>query len=409
MLKAPQFFRKTKYLVVIGLLIIITSFAFSLASNQYTLVGLNSSETPAIVNKTKLLESLFESYKDEYVDPEFHRTIDKQRDGITTSEGQSYTMLRSVWIDDKETFDLSWEWTRNNLQREDKLFSWLWGLKEDGTWGLLDDRGGENVATDADIDIALSLIFAANKWDDNNYLDQAKEIIDSIWEKTVVKINGNYLLLPNDLEKFSEKSYYLINPSYFSPAHFRIFAKYDLNNNWNRLANDSYKYLKAFQELPISSTDNPSLPPNWIIMEKETLELRKSAISDLNTNYGYDALRIPFRVGLDWKWFRTIESKEYLNKFTALSDTLEESNQIFAEYSRDGTPIVNYETKSMYGASIPMLKITNNDSLEDVVNDNILEGFDFDKYDWENQISYYDDNWSWFGLAFYLDRTDNIQ
>ena len=100
---------------------------------------------------TELLAATWQSYKALYVDATY-RTIDKQR-GVTTSEGQSYTMLRAVWMGDKATFDGSWKWTRENLAREtDNLFAWLWGAKSDGTNGVL----SPNSASDADSDIALA-------------------------------------------------------------------------------------------------------------------------------------------------------------------------------------------------------------------------------------------------------------
>ena len=38
-------------------------------------------------------------------------------------------MLRAVWMGDKQTFDQSWTWTKDNLQHKttDHLFSWLFG------------------------------------------------------------------------------------------------------------------------------------------------------------------------------------------------------------------------------------------------------------------------------------------
>src|SRR5207247_11293939 len=79
------------------------------------------------------------------------RVVDTKTEWSTTSEGQSYAMLRAVYIDDRPTFDRVWSWTKGNLQvRGDGLFSWHWGDRGDGTSGVLD----ANSATDADEDIA---------------------------------------------------------------------------------------------------------------------------------------------------------------------------------------------------------------------------------------------------------------
>ncbi len=111
-----------------------------------------------------LLSGTWDSYKEEYWENETGRTLDKQQNDITTSEGQSYTMLRAVWMSDKTTFDKAWEWTQEQLEREDGLFAWRWGEKADGTYGVLEDVGGQNAASDADTDIALALLMAAGRW-----------------------------------------------------------------------------------------------------------------------------------------------------------------------------------------------------------------------------------------------------
>jgi len=80
------------------------------------LIGLSNTSLPKevslrnnyIFSNQAMLEALWENYKEEYIEDSSFRTLDKQRDNITTSEGQSYAMLRAVWQDDKQTFDKSW-------------------------------------------------------------------------------------------------------------------------------------------------------------------------------------------------------------------------------------------------------------------------------------------------------------
>jgi hypothetical protein len=165
---------------------------------------------PIVFSKDAMLRELWRDYKENYVDPN-GRTLDRQRSNITTSEGQSYTMLRAVWINDKETFDKSYSWTKEYMQRDDKLFSWLYGTETDGTTGILVSQGGENSAADADTDIALSLILAYARWGDKVYLEDARTIISAIWDKEVLVINGKPYLVANNLEKSSNKTDILLN------------------------------------------------------------------------------------------------------------------------------------------------------------------------------------------------------
>src|SRR6185437_9383144 len=63
-----------------------------------------------------LLSSSWEKYRNEYITHD-GRVVDPTQGDITTSEGQSYAMLRAVWIDDHTTFDSVWHWTQTNLQK----------------------------------------------------------------------------------------------------------------------------------------------------------------------------------------------------------------------------------------------------------------------------------------------------
>jgi endo-1,4-beta-D-glucanase Y len=72
-----------------------------------------------------LLNSTWQNYQKQYLEPNDLRTLDPSRGSITTSEGQGYTMLRAVWVGDKNVFDTEDAWTKNNLQhKNDHLFSW---------------------------------------------------------------------------------------------------------------------------------------------------------------------------------------------------------------------------------------------------------------------------------------------
>ena len=163
-----------------------------------------------------LLSGLWDNYKKIYWESESGRTLDKQQNDITTSEGQSYTMLRAVWQSDQSTFDTAWKWTKEHLQRQDKLFAWKWGKNPDGTYGILSDQGGQNTASDADSDIALALLMAASRWQQRDYLDEARAIIPAIWEQEVITAADKPYLASNSLEKASKEEA-IINVSYFSP------------------------------------------------------------------------------------------------------------------------------------------------------------------------------------------------
>jgi endo-1,4-beta-D-glucanase Y len=117
-------------------------------------------DVPLLFSASAMLNSIWQNYQKQYLEQGDYRTLDRSRNNITTSEGQGYTMLRSVWLGDKTTFDQEVVWTKNNLQhKDDHLFAWLFGQRADGTYGVLTDQGGMTSASDADTDIALAMVF----------------------------------------------------------------------------------------------------------------------------------------------------------------------------------------------------------------------------------------------------------
>lgn len=87
-----------KYLAYILIAAGISVFVFVLYSNsRYN--GYTRTFSPYT-----LLQSSWERYKVQFLSND-GRIVDHSSKGVTTSEGQSYALLRSVWLDDRETFD----------------------------------------------------------------------------------------------------------------------------------------------------------------------------------------------------------------------------------------------------------------------------------------------------------------
>ena len=181
-----------------------------------------------------ILSSSWRFYKSNFI-KSYGQVVDPHDNDKTTSEGQSYTLLRAVY--------------------QDELFSWLW-LKDGKEYKI----GDAASASDADEDIALSLLFAYKQWGDETYFQEAKEIMDDIWRKEVVVINGRYYLVSGT--GAGREDGYLINPSYLSPTTYRVFAEVDTSRPWEKLANDSYYLLNR-----LGSQRSVYLPPNWILID----------------------------------------------------------------------------------------------------------------------------------------------
>jgi endo-1,4-beta-D-glucanase Y len=377
------------------------------AAVLYRLSG--KADMPLIFSSTQLLNATWLTYKTEYVEAGTYRTIDPQRGSITTSEGQSYTMLRAVWLGDKQTFDGAWGWTKTNLYHtNDHLFAWLWGQKPDGTYGVLTAQDGEASASDADTDIALSLIFAYARWQDPAYLDAARGIVGDIWNKEVIEINGTPYLTADDVEKSSASAYAAIDPSYLNPAAYRIFAEVDPTHPWAQLVDSSYHILQQSIQSPLDKGHSANLPPDWIEINKQTGALQAMPSTADTTNFGFDALRVPFRLALDWAWFKDPRDTATLQELSFLGAQWNTNQTLASTYTHDGSVVVAAEAPAMYGGTIGYFMLAAPTLAQSVYEQKLVSLYDPGTEKWEEPLSYYDDNWAWFGIALYNGQLPNL-
>ena len=389
-------------IIVIGLGVMIFVLAFS--SDKV--------DEKKVFSRSTMLSGLWNSYKLEYWEEGTGRTLDKQQNDITTSEGQSYTMLRAVWQSDKDTFDTSWDWTKEQLQREDNLFSWRWGEKADGTYGVLTDEGGQNTAADADSDIALSLVMAASRWQQASYLTDAEAVIDAIWEEEVLIVKGVPYLASNNLEKSSLKDA-VMNPSYLSPYAFRVFDKVDTNpkHDWMALVDSSYDFINKSMDSKLDTAETAQLVPDWVLLNKQTGELRApdaEAGTNLTTRYGYDAMRTAWRLGLDYQWNKEPRATSTLEKMDILGREWKNNKTIYSIYSHDGTVVSKDEPPEVYGTSMGYFKTVDRDTADEIYKTKLETLYDQNDNKWVIPMSYYSDNWTWFGMALYDNRLANL-
>jgi endo-1,4-beta-D-glucanase Y len=362
-----------------------------------------------VFSPTQMLQVLWSDYKQDFLESGTLRAMDTSRNNITTSEGQSYTMLRAVWMGDKETFDTAWQWTKDNLMLEDAfLFSWLFGERADGTYGVLEDAGGLASASDADQDIALALVFAYARWQDPNYLGEARSIIRDIWEHEVVVIGGTPYLAANNIEKTSRTTHALVNPSYLSPATYRIFALVDPEHPWTALADSSYALLAQSMDAPLTQAGSVGLPPDWILIDKQTARVSPPPTGTLTTNFSYDAMRVPWRVALDYQWFGTPQAEDLLKKMGFLSSEWRKKGMLNASYTHSGVPVYEYESPAMYGTAVGYFYVADRVLGQAIYADKLAFLFNQQTNAFKQELSYYDSNWAWFGIALWNELLPNL-
>jgi endoglucanase len=359
--------------------------------------SMSSPSLPASTENRELLEQSWDIYRQQFIQAD-GRVIDYQDSDRSTSEGQAYAMLRAAIVDDPTTFALTLKWAENNLRRlaangqaTDQLWAWKWGQAKPGKWGPID----RNFASDADIDAITALILASRRWNRPEYLDLARTKLQDLWQFSTVMLPGDKrYLLPGPAAAFvrPEGTVYL-NPSYFAPYAFRLFAQVDPKHDWLSLVSSSYEALEKS-----SKVSAVGLPSDWISLDTKTGKFQPIPTSSpLQSAYSFDAYRVWWRVAWDAAWFQAPEADRYLRTATKhLQTQWRSTSRLPARIDLQGRPTVNYDATSQYAMVYPAFR-----SLDPDVAQQILEKKLLPRYKqgiWDDQSAYYTQNLAWLGL-----------
>ena len=347
-----------------------------------------------------VLARTWASYKARFI--QGGRVSDPGRGGDSTSEGQSYALLRAVYADDRATFDEVWDWTQANLQQPGGQLAWLYGTRE-GAAPAVVDAGS---ATDADQDTALALLLASRRWAEPTYARDAQTMLDGIWEHETAVVAGRRVAVAGDWARGDAESLPVINPSYFAPYAYRIFAEADPARPWGELVDSAYTVLDQLHA-DARFGGGRGLLPTWVALEPTTGALAPAEGLEQANSFGYDGLRAPWRLTLDWLWFHDERAREALGRFTFLRERLEQEGKLDAVYRLDGTPEAGHESLAMYAGVVPALLFSGGEQIAFQTFDQKLGAAYHDDGQtaaWGDPDNYYDQNWAWFTTAL-LDGT----
>ncbi len=166
------------------------------------------------------------------------RVIDLTFGQKSTSEGQSYGLFFALVANQRSQFDTILKWTSDNLaagQLGNRLPAWLWGLRNDGSWGVKD----ENSASDADLWLAYTLLEAARLWHAPGYAITGRKLLDQIRLHEIAQAGSvGPVLLPGAIGFVLDHGRFRINPSYLPGFMFRYLSIYDPKGPWQSLWNN---------------------------------------------------------------------------------------------------------------------------------------------------------------------------
>ena len=243
----------------------------------------------------------------ESADGQFGR-IRFDTESYTVSEGIGYGMLIYVYMAN-ETNDFCQD-------KFDKLYAYY--KKWSDSYGLMhwkikgfESIDSYNAATDADLDVALALCLAAKQWgysSSYSYADEAEILLDNIYKKEVGthEVQGNMLTLFNPGDSWSSTA----NACYFTVASVGVFKQtqeyfsFAMQHDWQTVYDDCHTFLELSQKNGVWANWN-----NWdgSLVDRSPYDLT-------SMDCGWDACRVPWRVGWDYLWFGSESSKRMMAK-----------------------------------------------------------------------------------------------
>jgi endo-1,4-beta-D-glucanase Y len=239
----------------------------------------------------------------------------------TVSEGIGYGMIAAVYVNDKTTFDGLWAYAQAHFDPNGLMH---WHIDSGGN-PIKDSMGNlPYSAADADEDIAWALIQASDQWSSTTYLNAAKTMLAKMLS---TEIAPDGMLKPGD--NFGQTA--MTYPDYFSPAYFRVFAVVGNNPNWSGAIID-----RNYQILMNVSGSNGLVPD------------KSDSSSTISGNYGYDACRTPWRIGMDYCFSGEPRAQAYLMKIGAFFNGVGASN-IGDGYSPSGSATSNNKNMAFIG------------------------------------------------------------
>ncbi len=265
----------------------------------------------------------------------------------SVSEGIGYGMLLAAYAGDKTTFDGLWQFYQANLNGNGVMH---WKVQVSNC-----NVVSANGATDAELDVAMALYVADWQW--SGYMSDCQTMVQRIRQHEVdqqASGHGRYTLKPGDqFGGHHTSALYndLTNPSYFSPAYYRVFANYVEPGQaafWNKLADDGYELIN------LAMNSSTGLVPDWCKGSDgsfATDPIVNNYYQDGQTFF-FDAIRTPFRSAVDYIWWGNADAKAYCELVTDWVISANGSpgtNNMGSGYYLDGTQFNSDHSNTFVG------------------------------------------------------------
>jgi endo-1,4-beta-D-glucanase Y len=261
---------------------------------------------------------------------------------VTVSEGQGFGMLLVAHVaghdpDARSIFDGLWGFVRAHPSTLDERLM---------NWHVPPDPAGSASAFDGDADVAYALLLADAQWGSDGPVDYRAavgRVLDGILESTIGPRSRLPLLgdwVDPDGAHFNQHT---PRTSDFLLGHFRAYGRTSGDPVWDEVAAACQRVVSVLQAehspetgllpdfvQPVSASDTMPRPADPGFLE-----------GDHDGAYGYNAGRVPWRLGADALLSGDTTSLAQVGKISAWAETATGGDplQIRAGYALDGTPL----------------------------------------------------------------------
>lgn len=257
------------------------------------------------------------------------------------TEGMSYGMMIAVQLDKKEEFDRLWKWSQKYMQYHEGpmkgYFAWQ-----------CDDKGnkkGRTPASDGEEYFATALYFAAARWKDKNYRDEADTILRAMIHKE--EDNGGVVENVTNMFDLKEKQVVFVpngdaakftDPSYHLPAFYELWALWGPKADrafWKEAATVSRRHFRQ------AAHPTTGLYPDYATFDGKPQKAPWNPNST-NDTFASDAFRVGGNIAMDWLWFGVdpwqVEQSNRMLEWLAA-----QKPSYVSGYTVEGKPTVNYK------------------------------------------------------------------
>jgi endoglucanase len=170
---------------------------------------------------------------------------------------------------------------------------------------------------------------------------------------------------------------------------------------WNHLHQSTYQQLTRLSQ-GLEGVPGAGLFPDWCRVDASG---RFSPAPGKDPRFGWEAVRLPFRVALDVLWFKEPRAVQLCkDRFLPFfRGQWQAQGRLAAVYNFDGAPAADYESPVLYaGVLAGALAAGDRDFAREIAL-KILAFYheDGDRAYFEAPDHYYANNWAWLGLALY--------